>query len=171
VFLVASIPSLPAVVASHFSAGGVADGFMPRDMYVLFMGAVSLGLPLAIGALLSQMHRLPVSLINIPNRAYWLAPERADASRQYLARHGNVFMALLVAFMCFVHWQVVDANRTQPPRLAEGPVHRGAGAVSACHRGLGRPPVCALQGAAYMTTHLSTSAPWPTSGSIGGPAT
>jgi serine/threonine-protein kinase len=84
------------------------------------MAAVSLGLPLAIGALLSQMYRLPVSLINIPNRAYWLAPERADASRQYIARHGNVFMALLVAFMCFVHWQVVDANRTQPPRLEEG---------------------------------------------------
>ena len=120
VFFVASIPSLPSVVASHFSAEGVAGGFMPRDTYILFMGSVSLGLPLAIGVLLNQTHRLPISLINVPNRAYWLAPERADASRQYLARHGTLFAALLVVFMCFVHWQVIDANQTHPARLAGG---------------------------------------------------
>ncbi len=125
VFFVTSIQSLPSAVASHFGAGGIADGFMPRDAYILFMGSVSLGVPLAIGVLLSQTHRLPISLISIPNRLYWLAPERADASRRYLARHGTIFPALLVVFMCFVHWQVIDANQAHPARLAEGPFIAG----------------------------------------------
>ncbi|HET7585854.1 MAG TPA: DUF1648 domain-containing protein [Gemmatimonadaceae bacterium] len=121
VFFVASIPSLPSVVASHFGAGGVADGFMPRDTYIMFMSVVSLGVPLTVGVLLRQLRRIPVSLINIPNRDYWLAPERADASRQYLARHGTIFPALLVVFLCFVHWQVIGANRVHPARIAERP--------------------------------------------------
>src|SRR5436190_9293580 len=37
---------MPEVVASHFAAEGVADGFMPRGQYVAIMLAVVLLVPL-----------------------------------------------------------------------------------------------------------------------------
>jgi uncharacterized membrane protein len=121
VFFFASSSKLPPVVASHFAAGGAANGFMPKGAYIPFMAIMALGLPLAIGLLLGLGRYLPASLINLPNRNYWLSPERIDETRQYLGRQGGVFSALLLVFMCFVHWQVVQANLLQPPRLSERP--------------------------------------------------
>lgn len=118
-FLYVSSASLPPVVASHFVAHGTANGFMPRSAYLSFMAMVVVGLPLLLGFLFGLAGRLPPSLVNVPNRGYWLAPERVEETRTYLGRQGHVFAALLVGFLCFVHWQVVEANRAQPPRLPE----------------------------------------------------
>ena len=121
-FFFATSSMLPSVVASHFVADGVADGFMSKSAYVPFMAIMALALPLLLGLLLGVLgQRIPPSLINIPNRGYWLAPQRVDATRQYIARQAGFFAGLLVVFMCFVHWQVVQANLLQPPRLAERP--------------------------------------------------
>jgi len=119
IFFFASSPKLPQIVASHFVTGGAANGFMARSAYIPFMGIMTLGLPLLIGVLLGLGRHLPSSFINLPNRSYWLAPERIEATREYLGRQGGVFATLLVVFMCFVHWQVVQANLVQPPRLPE----------------------------------------------------
>ena len=59
-------------------------------------------------------------MLSLPNRDYWLAPERKAATFQYLAGTGAVYGWLVLAFLCVVHWQVVQANALQPPRLAEG---------------------------------------------------
>lgn len=118
-FIYASSASLPPVIASHFVAGGAANGFMPKSAYLQFIALMTLGLPLLLGFLLGLGRHLPPSLINLPNRGYWLAPERSEATRHYIGRQGHTFAALLVVFLCFVHWQVVRANRVQPPRLPE----------------------------------------------------
>lgn len=126
VFFFASSSMLPPVVASHFVTDGAANAFMPKHAYVLFMAVMSLGLPVLIGLLLGLIgRRIPPSLINIPNRSYWLAPERIDATLQYIQRQAGIFATLLVIFMCFVHWQVVQANLVQPPRLSERPFIAG----------------------------------------------
>jgi serine/threonine-protein kinase len=107
------------MVASHFVTDGAANGFMPKGVYISFMVLMALGLPLLMGILLGLGRHLPSSFINLPNRGYWLAPERIEATREYLGRQSRTFAGLLVVFMCFVHWQVVQANLVQPPRLPE----------------------------------------------------
>ncbi len=119
-YVVLSSQELPSSVASHFGAGGMPDSFTPRAGYMVFMAGLTLGLPLLIPLALKMASRLPPALINLPNRDYWLAPERKGATFQYLVGMGAAFGFLLLVLLCFVHWQVVQANSVQPPRLAEG---------------------------------------------------
>ncbi len=117
-FILVSGQSLPPVVASHFAASGRANGFMPRSAYLGLILFIAVGVPL----LLAFVHRLvrfvPPHLVNLPNRDYWLAPERVTETLAFLQNHGIYLSVLLTAFLCFIHWLVVDANRLQPPHFS-----------------------------------------------------
>jgi len=118
-FIAVSSSPLPSVVASHFVAGGAANGFMPREIYVALMLALAAGMPLAIALLASAVLAIPQRLLSLPDRDYWLAPERGDAARAFLFWHGVLLGVQLAAFLCFVHWLVVRANLQHPPRFPE----------------------------------------------------
>lgn len=118
-FILLSGQSLPPVVASHFAAGGRADGFMPRSAYLGLMLFITVAVPLLLAFTHGVVRFVPPQLVSLPNRDYWLAPERAAETFAYLRRHGMLMSALLAAFLCFVHWLVVRANALQPPRLPE----------------------------------------------------
>jgi hypothetical protein len=110
--------SLPDVVASHFAADGTANGAMSRGAYLGVMLAVVVGLPTLLTvasyfALGAQRAR-----INLPNRDYWLAPERKAETVSYLRAQLARFSAVLLVFLCYVHWLVVRANGIQPPHLS-----------------------------------------------------
>jgi hypothetical protein len=108
---------LPARVASHFDGTGVANGFMPHGVYVWFMLAMVVLVPGASVFVTWLAIASPGARINLPNKDYWLVPERRDETIRYL-RSGIVFFgAVLVMFLCYVHWLVVLANETQPVRL------------------------------------------------------
>jgi hypothetical protein len=106
-------------MASHFAAGGAADGFMPRSGYLALMIGLIVGLPLLLALLQGLLRLLPISLINLPHRDYWLAPERREETLAFVAGHGNWFGLLLAGFLALVHGLVVRAHRQQPPRLEE----------------------------------------------------
>ncbi|HTY02715.1 MAG TPA: hypothetical protein VMC81_03190 [Rhodocyclaceae bacterium] len=111
--------SLPPVVASHFSAGGAADGFVARADYVTLMLVLAVGLPLVISMIMRLAALLPVRFINLPNRDYWLAAERREATLAYLRDHGTRLAEIATAFPCFVHWLVVQANAATPAHFPE----------------------------------------------------
>ena len=77
-------------------------------------------LPLALNFLIGRVLKLPNTRINIPHREYWLAPERRADTVGKLQRHMNFFGVLLAVFLCYVHWQVVQANTRSPPVLDNG---------------------------------------------------
>jgi len=58
---------------------------------------------------------LPVSLINLPHRDYWLAPERAHDSLVFLSEQGLWFGCILVVFLAAVDGMLVRANAVSPP--------------------------------------------------------
>lgn len=77
---------LPDVVASHFNARGVANGWQPKSLFFeFFAGAVAIAglLTFGIPAIFSK---IPVSVINLPHKEYWLAPERKAESLALLNR-------------------------------------------------------------------------------------
>jgi hypothetical protein len=45
-----------------------------------------------------------------------------DAMLDYLRDHAIWFAVLLTALLCFVHWEVVQANLRSPARLAAQPL-------------------------------------------------
>lgn len=109
---------LPALVASHFGPSGAANGFMPHAFYVRFMIAFVIGLPTLMVFVTWQVLGGSKVRINLPNRNYWLAPERCAETIAFLRAGVIWFGGLLVTFLCYVHWLVIAANRVRPPHLA-----------------------------------------------------
>jgi uncharacterized membrane protein len=119
VFVWHTSDGLPPLVASHFGTSGTANGFMPRTFYVRFMLALVLGLPTIMTFVTWRALGSSNARINLPNRDYWLAPERRAETIAFLRTALLWLGVLLVAFLCFAHWLVVLANRTHPALLVE----------------------------------------------------
>jgi hypothetical protein len=124
-FVLISGSSLPPLVASHFGVGGTANGFMSRNGYLAFMLIGTIVMPLLMVVPQRLVRTIPPRLINVPNRDYWLAPERIDSTLDYLRDHAVWFAALFAMLLCFVHWEVVQANMRTPARLAAQPFIAG----------------------------------------------
>jgi hypothetical protein len=119
-FIVASGLALPPIVASHFAAGGVANGHMARAVYIAFMLCFVIVLPVAMVLLTWRSLERPGARINLPHRDYWLAPERRSQTIARIRAGMLHFAALLLVFLCYAHALVVSANRAQPAHLDEG---------------------------------------------------
>jgi uncharacterized membrane protein len=117
VFVIRTGNALPDVVATHFGPSGEANGLMARAFFVRFMLIFVVVLPLTLSFLIGRLLKLPDTRINIPHREYWLAPERRADTVGRLQRHMQFFGALLAVFLCYVFWQVVQANSHSPPVL------------------------------------------------------
>jgi hypothetical protein len=109
---------LPPLVASHFGASGTANGFMTRIFYTVFMVAFVTGLPAFVVLLTWYAVGNARARLNLPNRDYWLAPERRAETIAFLRAGILWFGVLLITFMCYAHALVVLANEEQPPKLA-----------------------------------------------------
>lgn len=116
-FVVLSSQSLPPVVVSHFDAHGAANGSMPRGAYTIVMLLLVVGVPLLVGFLPSSLVGPQGNTLRIPNRDYWLSPERRDSTLEFIRAHGRWFGAALAIFLAYVHWLVVQGNQMQPPVL------------------------------------------------------
>lgn len=113
--------ALPPIVAVHFNAAGDANGFMTREGCRQFMLTLTLGAPLFVVLVTALVPRLvPPSMVNVPNRAYWLAPERSRDSIAFLSEQGVWFGCILLVFLTVVDWLLAKANESQPPVLPTG---------------------------------------------------
>jgi len=108
---------LPAVVATHFGASGAPNGWQSRSAFFtteIALLAVSLlvafGLPRLIGA-------LPISMINVPNKEFWLAPERREQTVTFFEVQFAWFGCAFLAFLLVVNELVFAANQTSPRKL------------------------------------------------------
>jgi hypothetical protein len=61
----------------------------------------------------------------LPNREYWLEPERRERTLGYLRAHGQVFACAVALFLAYVHWSVVRANQVKPPAMSMDAVWTG----------------------------------------------
>jgi uncharacterized membrane protein len=116
-FVTGTSSELPLTVASHFDAAGQPNAFMSRSGYIRFVLCLAIGLPIAVLAVLTTVYSRARDL-KLPNRDYWLAPQRLDRTRAFLVAHGVWFGSLLVTLVCSVHWLELGANRLRPPHLS-----------------------------------------------------
>ncbi len=96
-------PALPANMATHFDLQGQPDGWSSKSecmivyaVLVGFLGVLFVCLALAI-------HKTPVWMVNMPNKDYWLSPERQEESYRWLSVCmmwiGNATMAMTIVCM------------------------------------------------------------------------
>jgi hypothetical protein len=116
-FVWSTLGHLPERVATHFGASNLPNGWMTRDFYLGFMLVFMVALPLAVTALIGVIPRVAPGSTNLPNRDYWLAPERRADSLLYLRSHGGWLGCILVGLGAGIHGVLLVANRSQPPLL------------------------------------------------------
>lgn len=116
-FVIFTSAELPALVGSHFNFRGDPDGWMARESYVVLMVVFVLAYPALMTLAFSWLPQKFPSWVNIPQRDYWLAPERRADSLKFLATHGCWFSCILLLTLAGVHYAVVVGHRTQPPEL------------------------------------------------------
>lgn len=108
---------LPARVATHFDEAGRANGWMTRPGDIAFVACLGFGLAFTMIGLMFSIRFMPASLINLPHREYWLAPERRPETDAFLLRHSFWFASLALCFADRLHQEIVAANRVAPPQL------------------------------------------------------
>lgn len=106
-------PLLPATLASHFDGAGKPNGFEAKAaffrIYVLIL-ALLLALFLFLPKLL---RRLPDSLINLPNKDYWLSPERREETLSAV-EDGTAWMGVLtMGLVVFIMQLTIRTNLTE----------------------------------------------------------
>jgi uncharacterized membrane protein len=123
-FVTQTAPRLPALVPSHFDLAGYPNAFMTHNRYIRFTLLLGVAVPVALVALLTVVYSRAGDM-KLPNREYWLAPERIARTRARLVAHGVWFGTLLVAMVCFVHWLELGALRHMPPQLSNAALEAG----------------------------------------------
>ena len=113
-------PRLPEVVASHFGVAGSANGWQTKIVFfAMELGIIVLATVIAFGVP-RMIEALPVSMINLPHKDFWLSAERRGETFSYL-RVWTLWMGCaLMAFLLFVMGLVFRANLQTPPRLDMG---------------------------------------------------
>ena len=107
---------LPDVVASHFNARGVANGWQTKPaFFAVFVGVsvlaavIGFGIPRIISA-------MPPQLINLPNKQYWLAPDRLAETQAFLNNYFAwfgcaVFLVIILTFDYAIQSNLHPENR------------------------------------------------------------
>src|ERR1700755_3494188 len=67
---------LPDPIAAHFDATGRPDSWWPKAGFFIFDAVILLFLMAEFILVPRWIEGLPPSMINLPNKAHWLAPER-----------------------------------------------------------------------------------------------
>ena len=111
---------LPERLATHFDLDGQADGWMTRAGHVRFIIGFGLGVPLFILFVGQIITKLGGAGLNIPNRDYWLAPERRTQTLAFTRRELVRLACLLVVFFAMINHLILQANTQTPVRLAGG---------------------------------------------------
>ena len=114
-------PRLPAVVAQHFGAQGHPNGWAPREAFFIISWTVFLLISVIFMLTPRMLRRVPVSLINLPRKDYWLAAERREESFNFLERQMQWMGVLTVAFIALVLHLAIRANLAPDHRLENGP--------------------------------------------------
>jgi uncharacterized membrane protein len=110
-------PQMPEKVASSFNAQGEANGWMDKAGFMIFQIGLTLFLCATFLGVAFGMNYIPVSLVNLPNRDYWFAPERRKETLDFLKREMLWFSNATLVFMLAVFQLTYKANLEQESKL------------------------------------------------------
>lgn len=116
---IASLYVLPDRVAIHFTFGGTPDNWAPRSVNVLFFFGMHSLLFLTFYFLPRLMLKLPLGLINLPNKDYWFQAAHRPQAEERFRKLIWEFGAAIFLFLFVVEVLVIQANLVEPVLLNE----------------------------------------------------
>lgn len=102
--------TLPDPVASHFNAAGRADGWSPKSEYLAFNLLFVAGMATLFLFVNWSLGKVPPAMMNLPNKDYWLAPERRTATLDAIQQQMEWLAAATLAFLLGINQLTIEAN-------------------------------------------------------------
>ncbi len=112
----------PPQMAVHFTWAGEPDGWVDRVKFIVIGTSLCFMVPPFIVACVGVMPRvLPASMVNLPNRAYWLAPERREMALGRLMFYALWLGVIVQGLLFSVFILLARANpAAAPAHLSQG---------------------------------------------------
>jgi uncharacterized membrane protein len=115
-------PLLPERMASHFAASGAPNGWMTKSQF-LEIYALTLLPALAVEFWVARrISKTSGARLHLPNKEYWLAPERREATFAYFESFFAWYGCALLFLLVFAMGLAMRANLNPPPQLPTGPI-------------------------------------------------
>lgn len=101
---------LPERIASHFGPSGAPDGWMESSFFIKINLAVIAFLVLSLYSASNRMRTVDPAAMRLPNKDYWLAPERRAETIEFLSGYFLWFGAATMVLMLDIFRQVFQYN-------------------------------------------------------------
>ena len=118
-------PQLPDKVASHFGPSGQPDAWSSKASFVTFYMIVAGVLAILFLGISFGMSKIPLSLINLPNKDYWLSPDRKRETFDFIFHYflwfaSATFVLLIAMFHQSFRVHLGKAKSLEYPMLSVG---------------------------------------------------
>jgi uncharacterized membrane protein len=111
---------LPERMASHFTAAGQPNSWMPRNDFIVTNCVIYLVVVVVFAVFPYLMKVVPDSLINTPNKSYWLAPHNRERFVTVCSSHFYFFGLMTNGLLIYVFHQVYRFNLGVSNAMAVG---------------------------------------------------
>ncbi len=101
---------MPAVIAGHFNAAGVANSWQPKQVFFGLFALVYVLITVTYLSMPRLLNSLPVALISLPNKDYWLAPQRRVETTLRIGDQMAWFGAAVMTMLVIVGQLAIQAN-------------------------------------------------------------
>jgi uncharacterized membrane protein len=115
-----SLLILPERVAIHFGLGGLPDSWASNLNSTLLMLGIHALVFVSLYFSPKLLATMPSRWISLPNRNYWLAPERRSEAVAKFSQFMWQFGTAIFLFMLLAGVLTMRANLSEPVRLEEG---------------------------------------------------
>ena len=118
-------PQLPDVVASHFGASGKPDAWTSKGVFLtVYLVSVGMNGIIFLGIVFG-IQKMPDSMLNLPNKDFWLAEERRQETFQFFIQYflwfgSATFLLLLYVFHQSFMVHLGNASTLQHPWVSIG---------------------------------------------------
>lgn len=117
-----SFSQLPERMASHFGPSGLPNGWMTKQSFFIVYALV-----IAVTSVLEflparSIARSSPSNLHLPNKEYWLAPERRAQTFAYFTKFFAWYGCAVLLVLVIAMGLAINANLNPPPRLPARPI-------------------------------------------------
>jgi uncharacterized membrane protein len=103
-------PQLPDVMASHFDAHGRPIGWQPKPAFFILIGVIIVVCTIPAFIIPWRLPSVSPDKINLPNKSYWLAPERREETWRFFRVRMAWWGCALLFILLYAMFQAINAN-------------------------------------------------------------